>query len=637
MAQPKKHITEQERQKHLQFLVWAGVLLAFNEKGELLRFNMPKADRDYRKKVRSKVQYGIDTGIEHRVPTPLYHGRVRLAEESGEWEVDPHFNNAGDATGNRNIYALPTLSTSDQETAELFSSRRMMELRSLRKAEGATTEVFRILPYDTHSLVFDDDFDLSQYDLPEQKLILQSLRALTEADDSYALPVDFEHRSVASGVTELWEKYSLGVGTDVSSIVAGGSIIGKLLRKSGRIYSLEDIQQFYDAEIKGKKIDGVRTCDFEFVKKIVSIWNTKTLLLYDTSAIIRKFATTRTDDERDVYKHDDIEYPINLEYIASFLASNHIIGTEGQASSHTVSKYIESCYFFDLEAVNTADAVARHHGERAQKYGDFIDSLPSPAKGTPEWFPKKADGSQESLEEILQGSPEEIMEKLAYSSEYAEYFRTSDHNWEGFTIGQHTESVLRVLDDSYPDLPTELKNMMKLAILPHDMDKGHLRDQGIRTKGRENESAFKFYDLLNIDKKTQQLLKFIICDSQPLTSTFFLHERYEALDTLTQKSRDLLEKLFGTSQVNDQMVRCLTDMCVIMQTCDSGAYTRYGVTRREDGTYHFNGNDSFTDSFSTPVDPRRRELRFDNQQKYEQYMDELLPSTKLRKADTLKV
>jgi hypothetical protein len=73
-----------------------------------------------------------------------------------------------------------------------------------------------------------------------------------------------------------------------------------------------------------------------------------------------------------------------------------------------------------------------------------------------------------------------------------------------------------------------------------------------------------------------------------------------------------LEEIYGFKPL-DEVVKGLMSMCKALQISDSGAYTRYGVTRDKDtGIYYKNANDNFTKSFAPPKDITNERLRFEN-------------------------
>ena len=80
-----------------------------------------------------------------------FHGRTNQNNES--WSVDPHFNNSGNSTGNRNIQAVTALSTGDYTIATDFANARS-------KRSGGIPEVHKIVSTDEDALMFNFAFDI---------------------------------------------------------------------------------------------------------------------------------------------------------------------------------------------------------------------------------------------------------------------------------------------------------------------------------------------------------------------------------------------------------------------------------------------------------------------------------------------
>ena len=53
--------------------------------------------------------------------TDMYHGR---AGDGSEWEVDPNFNNAGNSTGNQNVYSVSGLYSGEYDVAKSFAEKQ---------------------------------------------------------------------------------------------------------------------------------------------------------------------------------------------------------------------------------------------------------------------------------------------------------------------------------------------------------------------------------------------------------------------------------------------------------------------------------------------------------------------------------
>jgi hypothetical protein len=68
--------------------------------------------------------------------------------------------------------------------------------------------------------------------------------------------------------------------------------------------------------------------------------------------------------------------------------------------------------------------------------------------------------------------PRDIMQDAQRVPGYEQIFAGSAGVWEGFTLGEHTETVLRNFDETYADrMPVGLLAPMRLAILTHDIGK----------------------------------------------------------------------------------------------------------------------------------------------------------------------
>jgi len=107
----------------------------------------------------------------------------------------------------------------------------------------------------------------------------------------------------------------------------------------------------------------------------------------------------------------------------------------------------------------------------------------------------------------------------------------------------------------------------------------------------------------------QQLLLYIIGDSQAFTTSYYVEKNAKAIEELRNNMAKTL-KIALNRDLSDGEISGLVDICKILQTCDSGAYTRYGVTRKE-GTkfYYYNGNDRFTKGFDLPQGLNKKSLR----------------------------
>ena len=90
------------------------------------------------------------------------------------------------------------------------------------------------------------------------------------------------------------------------------------------------------------------------------------------------------------------------------------------------------------------------------------------------------------------------------------------------------------------------------------------------------------------------------------TSAYFIWHNLDAENMLKERCFEVIQDAFDR-QPTEAEVGGLVSICKVIQNCDSGAYTRYGVTRdKRRRVFHKNGNDRFTQSFHEPTDLKKR-------------------------------
>lgn len=521
-------------------------------------------DSLHKKHIDTLVKYGILIPFDQRLK--LYHGRARSSSEKGDWKVKPMFKNGGNSTGNYNVYSISTLSTADYQTASDFARERVFR--------NATPEVHRIVTDDKEAMIFDYEYDLSKLKKEDKDEVMEAFKGLVDYKMSTLTPIPFEYRRTGGIIFE--------------------SLKQKRIESNTSLLSEEDIDDVYKnlANTEVHSYESPITRDI--VHEIASSMNTKVLFKYYPDKLIQKYALEPKSENRNNMMVNNIKYPINMNYIASVLSNSHIVGVRADIDSATLDRVITGYYIFDLDKVNTEKAMG-------EKYQDIFNSYNEISKLFSSFKLDK------KLLETLHQSPEYIMENIAYNSIFENYYRTHDGNWEGFTIGQHTETVLRAFDDTYTDIPVEIQDILKLAIITHDMDKGVSRQNGLRGYEFQNQSANKFYDILKVPKQLQTILKFMISESQIYTSQYFINQNPKGMDSLQKRCTEVLKEI--TKKPSSDMIRGFMNMCIMLQTCDGGAYTRYGITRDENtNCYYRNGNDRFTQTFKKPPDLASRKL-----------------------------
>ena len=194
---------------------------------------------------------------------------------------------------------------------------------------------------------------------------------------------------------------------------------------------------------------------------------------------------------------------------------------------------------------------------------------------------------------------------------YGELFEAKARNWEGFTIGEHTETVLRVFEDTFENsVPQDLCPFIKFIIINHDIGKGLAYYRGTNQEYENENECKRLFSKLNVSKKVQDLLLYLIIHSQYYTTSYYVKGNHLALKGLYNECQKVLKEYMGVPPSANE-IRGLMSICKILQTCDSAAYTRYAITRDEKrGVYYKNGNDTFTESFDKPKDIRGRKVSF---------------------------
>lgn len=521
-------------------------------------------DSLHKKHIDTLVKYGILIPFDKKLK--LYHGRARATTEKGEWKVKPMFKNGGNSTGNYNVYSISTLSTADYQTAKDFAEGRAFR--------NATPEVHRIVTDDKDAMIFDYEYDLSKLPKEDKEEVMQAFKGLVDYKMTSLTPITFEYRRTGGIIFETLKQ--------------------KRIENNTSLLTEKDIDDVY------KKLANTEVHSYEspitraIVYELASSMNTQVLFRFYPDKLIKKYALESKEENRNNMIINNIKYPLNMNYIASVLSNSHIVGVKAYIDSATLDRVITGYYIFDLDKVNTEKAIGDKHQDIFNCYHEISKLFNS----------FKLD---KNLIETLHQSPEYIMDNIAYNSIFEKHYRTHDGNWEGFTIGQHTETVLRAFDDTYKDIPIEIQDILKLAIITHDMDKGISRQNGQRGYEFQNHSANKFYDILKVPKQLQNVLKFMISESQIYTSQYFINQEQKGMKSLQKRCTEVLKEI--TKKPSPDMIRGFMNMCIMLQTCDGGAYTRYGITRDETtNCYYRNGNDRFTQTFKEPTDLSSRKL-----------------------------
>ena len=485
----------------------------------------------------------------------LYHGRA--GDGSGNWKVQSSFDNAGNKTGNNNINGRPALNTGSYETARDFSAARA-------RRKGGVAEVHKIESLDPDAMIIDLSA-LSQLSEDERKEAKQLLFDISPGAMTGA-PLSFEDRdSVTKGPRDFVNRNGLMYKEEV------GGVAQKL---------------------------GIKRSTAEHVG---SALNTRQLIGYGLlGRICDAFSDDRPSINVKTEQGKEHEVPISHEYFANWLRTNHVVGCKMPVHSATIGRLIDNYLLFDLEKVNTKERNESLIMERNRRFGKVACALGEKLKD------RRSDVIK-VLTENLYAKPEEIIEAAKKTPGFETVFDEDAGNWEGYKIGEHTETVLRLFDENYADiLPADTLPVMRLALLTHDIGKGKAAQKG--EKGRQDYYnaifAEDFMRKNGIDKETRGLVDRMISIGKTLMSDFKLRGnkdpqlRAQLKRQIDEFCRKSFKECLGV-EPDEDMISGMSTMLDVLQTCDSAAYTTMGVTkvRKGNGTIVYRNAGSFNSSF----------------------------------------
>lgn len=488
----------------------------------------------------------------------LYHGRAKPKSETRKWRVFSNFNNAGDATGNRNLNKIPTLYLAEKPVAQQFAKVRANE-------SGAEPEIHKIVAFKDDALLFNKQFNFSKLTKGQKQSLSYAIEDLLVHDVSELSPVKFENRKYYVRTEEYIRKY--------------------LKKSRKRFVSYEDINTI---------TQDLKDVPTNLIKQIAGTMNVTELMRTNLYTCIKSFLAYSNR----LKSQDENIFPIEWSAIANWLEKYNIIGVKDLIVSATINKTVEAYSIFDEEKINTENFVNQRKQVLNRKFNDFSSVI--------------KDFSKNSI--VCKGfedfSPEEIMKFIKSNPKYKKLYDLDAGLWEGFSIGEHTETTLRVLEDSYKnELPKEMKPFMSVVLLAHDLGKGVAIKNGCSVYLETQNYIQELCNDLKINDKSKKLMEFLILESQNYTTDYYFRKNKDSFNQLIFKSKQVLKETTGEKPTNG-MVEALCSLAVILQTCDSGAYTRYGITRDQENNFkYFNGNDRFTASMKEPTDLRRKKQR----------------------------
>ena len=523
----------------------------------------------------------------------LYHGRTAINDKAGEeWKVKTRFDNSSNRTGNHNVNAVSALSTSDYATAKEFAdARNARAFRSIgRPIDTSKSQVHRIVSSDKDALIFNNAFKMKNLTPEEKKKVELAFKILTEYSITEVAPIQFEDRHYYNEAYEAIDEAM------------------KQHRVKYVTYQLID-EVYKNLVAKGSKVRK------ELLNHVAGAINARGLIIEVPKVIMNRYTLETDPDVRNsmigiLSNYDD--GPLSMEYFASWAYNTHIIGCKTNVTSVTVDKDIDNYMLFDTKKINTEKAM-----------GDKLQQVISSYSAIDKVFSNfSSDASL--VEELSSLTPSGSINALCKRG-FLEAYTLDSGVWEKFLVGEHTETALRIFEDSFGDeVPESLKPFVKFVILSHDIGKGYAnRDHG-KNKAYEKQYTREIcqkqlFKTCKINPQVQDLILFIISESQDLIANIYLphlSQKYTPEQMKQYKNsvaavfQEKLKQALGREPTKDE-IKGFIKISKILLTCDGGAYTRYAITRdKKTGIYYRNGNDGFTASYEQPTDIRGREIQF---------------------------
>jgi hypothetical protein len=473
---------------------------------------------------------------------------------------------------------------------ELLASNSIVEARYLQKTLGERAyidfkkqfedqlraEVHEIVTADTDATVLDLGFDETKLDGEAREKYEQALKALA-LPITEGSPVSFNDRDTVQPFAAAMDriKKPLVLGSEVAELATEAGISERVALQLASAYN-------------SRQIGRMRP-------------------LY----LVRKLIEHPTDIFNDGLEvnGERQDLPINLEYVQRFLREAHVVGVKQKITSATLNRDITSVSFFDLEKTTTAKGLETEKHATWQKLGDTATALSR-------LFGTELQTNQPLLRllEDVHAKPNRLVDAAKLVDGYDAIFEGDAGNWEGFTLAEHTETVLRNFDENYADkLPVELLAPMRLAILAHDVGKPIAAARGEKHKQKEYNvaQADDFLSKLGVDDKLRGLLIAVIGDGEELAFQIEVRGAGESAQrAMVELATRTLCQFYGSENVTDEQIASFYEMCRMLQVCDGGAYTSMAITNRgNNGKGRHRNAPSFNSSFAQPVGFGKRSIR----------------------------
>lgn len=596
-----------------------------------------------------------DAGLAVKVSDmELWHGRAKPDNEVKDFAVDPHYDNAYGGRDHANVGGRPILYAADKETAEAYASKRS------GNRPFTTAEIHRIVSNDPQAVILNDDTYLDWIDQSNQRPMNQQLFAdlaipatlayapirLRWAEDDDGRP----YRRIDPRQTAMDNIPNLPADLNDLAVFADADDPSHLIRNYYGEYSStsDNMLRIYEqlaGVTRGQAKDWHDRDSYAkcwAIDQAVSIYNTAQLLK-ENPALVLYDTLVRGANASNSYM-----VTLSPDFAASWAKANHVIGVRAHYYQSSLNRPMDAVTIFDLNASKTLEQLKAEWCNRQRTLGKLCCALQfglnvsqtdsqlrtsnallrSEVANPLDKLTVAPDNIKDLLQSDLWATPDRLVKvagKIPTSTEkdangryihtFAEIFASDAGNWEGYTLGEHTATVLRNFDNNYADkMPAQLLPIMRLSLLVHDIGKARAAAEGDKAGLQEQYNrtmSIFFMAKAGIDRKTTALVASLITEGKSLAELAYVKparagkgEPNQAAEAaLDSYCREQLRNYSG-DEASDGEAIGLRRLCLAIQTCDSAAYTRMGITHDTNRPeIYYRNYGSFDESFKHTSGP----------------------------------
>lgn len=466
-----------------------------------------------------------------------YHGRAVASADrnGGVWRVYPEFSNGSNDTCSGNFNGMSALYTANRKLAAEYAMARAKRLGG-----SALAETHRIVSLDPDAVI------IKPIDVKVNRAeVIGAVQSLMPELLDGVFSVDDQRRSMHITMAER-----------ASNIVS----------KSPHLVEWREYKDEPDC-----------------IKKIINRRNARHLLLDDPYEIIQ-IALLGGSNVLSGKGYEQIV--IDKDFIAEFAKNAHIIGAEQRVRSGTLGgKAMDMDTMFDLYAIDSADsdklrrlAYEKHFSEIANELGDRLSHIEN----------------QEFCRVLSEpySTPKQLMEAAikAGGEYYENLFAMDAGNWEGYTLGEHTETVLDNLENNFADkLPVGILSAMRLILITHDIGKSVAVKEGCKDR-QDDYNDFYARDFLDnvggLDKNTIDFIVNMRKSIDLMSRVYF--DKYRSVNPASDSDiQDFMIDRIGEIGLRPsrELERGCSYIAKCLLICDGGAYTSRARTRRGSSVY----------------------------------------------------